>query len=210
MLKRFLSYSAVLAFLLSACTSDNSTSVGGVSEDAESNQKDVVLHDTVRVNSLENSNSGNPVLDIPSSSGSSLDKNDSVSTEYSSSSSVNPPSDSKKATCEVTEKDASHITIYVVQPDSGSITMVSSYQDALYRTLVVFELDPSAPRESFDEACNEMKGDTDVTKIVCEDRKITATMDQTIAINPIPFIESEIVDYCNTIQATGVIPEEDD
>ena len=55
-----------------------------------------------------------------------------------------------------------------------------------------------------------MKGDTDVTKIVCEDRKITATMDQTIAINPIPFIESEIVDYCNTIQATGVIPEEDD
>lgn len=211
MLKKFLCCSALVAFVLSACSSDNSASPGGVSEEkTNQTQKDLVLYDTTKVYFLDNLSSTDQTLDKSSSSGQSLDNNKQITTEdRSSSSSVNPPSGGKNATCVVKEKDDLHITIYMVQPDSGSITMTSSYQEGLYRTLVVFELDPAAPRDSFDEACADMKKDPDMTSIVCEDRKITATIDESSVINPIPLISSEIVGYCNQIQTTGFIPEDD-
>ena len=115
----------------------------------------------------------------------------------------------KKATCQITEKSDSVITIVAIQPDSASITMTTSYQDGIYASITLFDFEPTMPQKTINEACENMHSEkNDKEDIVCEERKITVTTKESYRYNPISVISQDVIQYCNEIQSTGIIPNE--
>lgn len=125
---------------------------------------------------------------------------------------------SDKATCQITEQTTTTLKMVMVQPDSGSITTLYEYKMDSLVTLVQFDFLPAMPQDSINAFCAEAKVDVPreveeegaVVNVTCGDNTITERIAVPSSFNPIPFIAPEMTEYCEEIQRTGIIPDDED
>lgn len=126
-------------------------------------------------------------------------------------------STSGKATCKITQKTGTAFEMVAVQPDSGSITTLYEYKMDSLVTLIQFDFLPAMPLDSINAFCAEAKVDAGeveedgaVVNVTCGDNTITERIAVPSSFNPLPFIAPEMTEYCEEIQRTGVIPDDDE
>ena len=124
---------------------------------------------------------------------------------------------SDKATCQITEQTTTTLKMVMVQPDSGSITTLYEYKTDSLVTLVQFDFLPAMPQDSINAFCaeekigaREMEEEGAVVNVTCGDNTITERIAVPSSFNPIPFIAPEMTEYCEEIQRTGIIPDDED
>lgn len=130
-----------------------------------------------------------------------------------------PVSNSGKATCQITEKTTNTLKMVMVQPDSGTIYMSYEYANATFVTEARFEFLTTMPMDRINQYCNEAKADAlemaeeeegIVADVNCDGYSISETITEPASMNVLPFIAPEMTKYCEEIQKTGVIPDDDD
>ncbi|PWJ67197.1 hypothetical protein SAMN05720473_10167 [Fibrobacter sp. UWB15] len=126
-------------------------------------------------------------------------------------------STSGKATCKITQKTGTAFEMVAVQPDSGSITTLYEYKMDSLVTLIQFDFLPAMPLDSINAFCAEAKVDAGeveedgaVVNVTCGDNTITERIAVPSSFNPLPFIAPEMTEYCEEIQRTGIIPDDED
>lgn len=133
---------------------------------------------------------------------------------------TNPTTDitSDKATCQVTEQTTTTLKMVMVQPDSGTIYTSYEYKDGTFETVMRFEFLSTMSLEEINNFCAESKAEGAemaaeagvVMDVNCEDYGITMTITEQAPMNVMPYLAKDMIEYCNEIQETGVIPEDDD
>lgn len=124
---------------------------------------------------------------------------------------------SDKATCQITEQTTTTLKMVMVQPDSGSITTLYEYKTDSLVTLVQFDFLPAMPQDSINAFCaeekigaREVEEDGAVVDVTCDGNAITERIAMPSSFNSIPFIVPEMTAYCEEIQRTGIIPDDED
>lgn len=126
-------------------------------------------------------------------------------------------STSGKATCKITEQTTTTLKMVMAQPDSGSITTLYEYKTDSLVTLVQFDFLPAMPQDSINAFCaeekigaREMEEEGAVVNVTCGDNTITERIAAPSSFNPLSFIAPEMTEYCEEIQRTGIIPDDED
>ena len=124
---------------------------------------------------------------------------------------------SGRATCQITENSTNMLKMVAVQPDSGSIYTSYEYKNETLVTEIRFEFLPTVSLSEINEFCAETKADVvemfeegAVADVDCDDHSMTTVITEPSSINVLPYLAKEMVEYCNEIQRTGVIPEDDE
>ena len=131
---------------------------------------------------------------------------------------IQVPTDPTRATCQITEKTTTTFKMIVTQPDSGSIYTSYEYKNGILVTEVRFDFMMTMPLALIDGYCAEAKADAIEmaedegveVDVKCEPYRIAETITETTSMNVVPYLAKEMVEYCNEIQRTGVIPEGDE
>ncbi|MBR5413467.1 MAG: hypothetical protein IK114_10585 [Fibrobacter sp.] len=126
--------------------------------------------------------------------------------------------DPTRATCQITEKTTNTLKMVMAQPDSGSIYTSYEYKNGTLVTEARFDFLMTMPLTQINEYCADLKADAaemaeedgSVVDVDCDGYRITVTVVEQSSMNVLPYIASDMVEYCNEIQRTGVIPEDDD
>ena len=126
-------------------------------------------------------------------------------------------STSGKATCKITEQTTTTLKMVMAQPDSGSITTLYEYKTDSLVTLVQFDFLPAMPQDSINAFCaeekigaREVEEEGAVVNVTCGDNTITERIAAPSSFNPLSFIAPEMTEYCEEIQRTGIIPDDED
>lgn len=126
-------------------------------------------------------------------------------------------STSGKATCKITEQTTTTLKMVMTQPDSGSITTLYEYKTDSLVTLVQFDFLPAMPQDSINAFCaeekigaREVEEEGAVVNVTCGDNTITERIAAPSSFNPLSFIAPEMTEYCEEIQRTGIIPDDED
>jgi len=190
MLKKLFLSAAIVALVFTACDSESSTSpkTDDQSKEYITQQFGATENGTVEIKE--------PVID------------------------TNPTTviTSDKATCQITEQTTTTLKMVMAQPDSGSITTLYEYKMDSLVTLIQFDFLPAMPQDSINAFCAEAKVDVPreveeegaVVNVTCGDNTITERIAVPSSFNPLPFIAPEMTEYCEEIQRTGIIPDDED
>lgn len=124
---------------------------------------------------------------------------------------------SDKATCQITEQTTTTLKMVMTQPDSGSITTLYEYKTDSLVTLVQFDFLPAMPQDSINAFCaeekigaREVEEEGAVVDVTCDGNAITERIAMPSSFNSLPFIVPEMTAYCEEIQRTGIIPDDED
>ena len=124
---------------------------------------------------------------------------------------------SDKATCQITEQTTTTLKMVMAQPDSGSITTLYEYKTDSLVTLVQFDFLPAMPQDSINAFCaeekigaREVEEEGAVVDVTCDGNAITERIAMPSSFNSLPFIVPEMTAYCEEIQRTGIIPDDED
>ena len=111
-------------------------------------------------------------------------------------------STSGKATCKITEQ---------------TTTTLNEYKTDSLVTLVQFDFLPAMPQDSINAFCaeekigaREVEEEGAVVNVTCGDNTITERIAAPSSFNPLSFIAPEMTEYCEEIQRTGIIPDDED
>ena len=133
----------------------------------------------------------------------------------SSSSAYIPPStENGRATCDVLQDTDNAFKMVIVAPDSVTMTFEATYQKNIFTLLGIAEFAPNIPQSVIDQECAKSKAeaaeDDDGTIVTCNGNVITEKLSGVARDNIVPLAAPTLIAQCDIIQATGVIPEDDE
>ena len=132
----------------------------------------------------------------------------------SSSAFIPPKTENGRATCDVLQDTDDAFKMVVVAPDSVTMTFEATYKKNIFTLSGIAEFDPNVPQSVIDQECAKAKAeaaeDGDGTVVTCNGNNITELFSGSIPTNMVPLVAPTLIEQCDIIQETGVIPEDDD
>jgi hypothetical protein len=204
MLNKLLSASAIAAFALTACSSDDTPVAAGPDYSANSSSS---------IQSIPSSESD---LNSSSSSVTNVQGSESSSSAFSSSSAVN----NSRVTCTVDVDEDTRFQMTILKPDSIKIIYKVTYENEELNVTGITEFGELVPDSVFLESCDvakklanyattevAVKGEVD-GRVTCENKTITESGTIVRGTNAVAKFAPKFVDDCDKIQETGVILED--
>lgn len=135
--------------------------------------------------------------------------------ESSSSALTNPPKIEKsRATCEITKDTDEAFNMVITAPDSVTMTIEATYNNNIFSMNGVVVFAPNVPQSVIDKECAKEKAeaaeDDDGTVVICSGNVITESHSFMVTENLLILAAPSLVEECDKVQETGVIPEDDE
>ncbi len=119
-----------------------------------------------------------------------------------------------KATCKISKNSDSEFEMTITDADTATLYMSIKYDGTNLKELGTTTFNENLPQSFIDQECAEAKEDAledaDGSVVTCEGNVISQILETESPFNPIPFMSGLMVEYCNEIQETGIIPDDDE
>lgn len=119
-----------------------------------------------------------------------------------------------KATCKISKNSDSEFEMTITDADTATLYMSIKYDGTNLKELGTTTFNENIPQSFIDQECAEAKEDAledaDGSVVTCEGNVISQILETQSPFNPIPLMSGLMVEYCNEIQETGIIPDDDE
>ena len=119
-----------------------------------------------------------------------------------------------KATCKISKNSDSEFEMTISDADTATLYMSIKYDGTNLKELGTTTFNENIPQSFIDQECAEAKEDAledaDGSVVTCEGNVISQILETESPFNPIPLMSGLMVEYCNEIQETGIIPDDDE
>lgn len=119
-----------------------------------------------------------------------------------------------KATCKISKNSDTEFEMTVSDADTATMSISATYIDGILEESNIIIFNENLPQSFIDQECAEAKEDAledaDGSVVTCEGNVISQILEMESPFNPIPLMSGLMVEYCNEIQETGIIPDDDE
>lgn len=119
-----------------------------------------------------------------------------------------------KATCKISKNSDSEFEMTVSDADTATMSISATYIDGILEESNIIIFNENLPQSFVDNECAEAKEDAledaNGSVVTCEGNVISQILEMESPFNPIPLMSGLMVEYCNEIQETGIIPDDDE
>lgn len=119
-----------------------------------------------------------------------------------------------KATCRISQNTDTNFEMIVSDADTATMFVYMKYVDGNVEENSITIFNENIPQSFIDQECAEAKEDAledaDGSVVTCEGNVISQILEMESPFNPIPLMSGLMVEYCNEIQETGIIPDDDE
>lgn len=119
-----------------------------------------------------------------------------------------------KATCKISKNSDSEFEMTISDADTATLYMSIKYDGTNLKELGTTTFNENISQSFIDQECAEAKEDAledaDGSVVTCEGNVISQILEMESPFNPIPLMSGLMVEYCNEIQETGIIPDDDE